>query len=441
MERNWLKGFHCMSPVILSLRQEQYLKCPHLSWRKIHQFLGFVQYLSKFIPDHSKVNVPLCEVTRKDVDFHWDKFQIESFKELERLCCNTPVSHVVWSNKGTDNPRWLKSLCPRWCAAPGRSTHTIHHVESSSSPNRTMLKLRKRCWQWFSAVRSSTTIYSARKYVWRVITNRYRQSSRNRCCPHWRDSKACDETTALRHQTGIQTREGSSHSSCSQSRKSARINTRYRACRSEHGKLHLHSSRTIQTVSPGYLRRAEWITHTHQQRLVRLEARGSHAVRPYWSDRDTLAVYDGVIYKSQRIVTHSHPYDALQVSDRLTRSVYFLPHLCSIMLWWDIGFHDGRDHHVLDSMSSEHDQGTDASSFVKKSPDTAVCYDSAASYSSILCTMCTMSSWTFDVDEFETIYGSRKMETLIKSNRSCLSATESVSILLWRHKSFKWLLV
>ena len=25
-----------------------------------------------------------------------------------------------------------------------------------------------------------------------------------------------------------------------------------------------------------------------------------HAVRPYWSDRDTLAVYGGVIYKGQR---------------------------------------------------------------------------------------------------------------------------------------------
>ena len=49
----------------------------------IRKFLGFVQYLSRFITELSKVDAPLREVTRKDVDFYCDKPQKESFMELD----------------------------------------------------------------------------------------------------------------------------------------------------------------------------------------------------------------------------------------------------------------------------------------------------------------------------------------------------------------------
>ena len=55
------------------------------------RFLGLVQYLSKFRPSMSSVDTPLREVTRKDVEFHWDKPQEQSFQKLKEICCSAPV--------------------------------------------------------------------------------------------------------------------------------------------------------------------------------------------------------------------------------------------------------------------------------------------------------------------------------------------------------------
>ena len=57
----------------------------------VRRFLGFVQYLSKFIPNMSTVDAPLRDVMKRNVDFYWHKQQQRSFDELKELCCNTPV--------------------------------------------------------------------------------------------------------------------------------------------------------------------------------------------------------------------------------------------------------------------------------------------------------------------------------------------------------------
>ena len=57
----------------------------------VRRFLGFVQYLSKFIPNMSTVDAPLRDVMKGNVDFYWNKQQQRSFDELKELCCNTPV--------------------------------------------------------------------------------------------------------------------------------------------------------------------------------------------------------------------------------------------------------------------------------------------------------------------------------------------------------------
>lgn len=57
----------------------------------VRRFLGFLQYLSKFIEGLSEIDKPLRELTKKEVIFHWDRPQEESFKRLKELFTTAPV--------------------------------------------------------------------------------------------------------------------------------------------------------------------------------------------------------------------------------------------------------------------------------------------------------------------------------------------------------------
>ena len=65
----------------------------------VKRFLGFIQYLSKFIPNMSEVDEPLRKLLRKDIEFHWEKPQQSSFDKLKELCCTTPVLAFYDPNK------------------------------------------------------------------------------------------------------------------------------------------------------------------------------------------------------------------------------------------------------------------------------------------------------------------------------------------------------
>ena len=47
----------------------------------VMRFLGFVQFLSRYLPKLSTVDAPLRELEKSDVLFHWDYPQMESFRE------------------------------------------------------------------------------------------------------------------------------------------------------------------------------------------------------------------------------------------------------------------------------------------------------------------------------------------------------------------------
>ena len=57
----------------------------------IQRFLGFVQYIAKFIPGLSEVDGPLCELARKDAEFVWEELQQKSFQKLKDMCCDAPI--------------------------------------------------------------------------------------------------------------------------------------------------------------------------------------------------------------------------------------------------------------------------------------------------------------------------------------------------------------
>lgn len=58
---------------------------------EVRRFLGFIQYLAKFIPNLSDVDAPLRKINNQDVTFFWEKEQENSFNTLKKICCEAPV--------------------------------------------------------------------------------------------------------------------------------------------------------------------------------------------------------------------------------------------------------------------------------------------------------------------------------------------------------------
>ena len=67
--------------------------------REVQQFLGFVQYLAKFIPGLSEIDKPLRELTLRDTLFMWGKPQQQAFDELKRQVTEAPVLAFYDVNK------------------------------------------------------------------------------------------------------------------------------------------------------------------------------------------------------------------------------------------------------------------------------------------------------------------------------------------------------
>ena len=53
--------------------------------------LGFVQFLSRYLPKLSTVDAPLRELEKSDVLFHWNYPQMESFRKIKQLVSQAPV--------------------------------------------------------------------------------------------------------------------------------------------------------------------------------------------------------------------------------------------------------------------------------------------------------------------------------------------------------------
>ena len=57
----------------------------------VKRFIGFVTYLSKFIPNLSEIDAPLRQMTKSDVEFQWQPSQQTAFDKLKELCSHAPV--------------------------------------------------------------------------------------------------------------------------------------------------------------------------------------------------------------------------------------------------------------------------------------------------------------------------------------------------------------
>ena len=57
----------------------------------VKRLLGFVQFLSRYLPSLSTVDAPLRELEKADVLFHWDHPQKESFEKIKQLVSEAPI--------------------------------------------------------------------------------------------------------------------------------------------------------------------------------------------------------------------------------------------------------------------------------------------------------------------------------------------------------------
>ena len=57
----------------------------------VKRFLGMVNYLSKFLPNHSTITEPLRQLEAKGVEWHWDDNQQKAFDEVKTLITCHPV--------------------------------------------------------------------------------------------------------------------------------------------------------------------------------------------------------------------------------------------------------------------------------------------------------------------------------------------------------------
>ncbi|GFS38880.1 transposon Tf2-9 polyprotein [Nephila pilipes] len=61
---------------------------------EVRRLLGMVNFLSKFIPNVSKITAPLREIIYVNVEFNWGKEQELSFVNIKELLAKAPVLNV-----------------------------------------------------------------------------------------------------------------------------------------------------------------------------------------------------------------------------------------------------------------------------------------------------------------------------------------------------------
>jgi hypothetical protein len=66
------------------------LKAP-MTIKEVRRFMGMVGYYRSFVEGYAKIAMPLTELLKKDVPFHWSSCQGEAFEELKIRMVKAPV--------------------------------------------------------------------------------------------------------------------------------------------------------------------------------------------------------------------------------------------------------------------------------------------------------------------------------------------------------------
>ena len=72
------------------IRAVQDMKRPQ-SQKELMTFLGFIQYLKKFMPNMADISAPLRKLTEKNAEWKWTETEENSFNKLKKLATEAPV--------------------------------------------------------------------------------------------------------------------------------------------------------------------------------------------------------------------------------------------------------------------------------------------------------------------------------------------------------------
>ena len=59
--------------------------------KELKTFLGFIQYLAKFLPNMAELSAPLRKLVEKNTAWRWEKEQEDSFQQLKRMATSALV--------------------------------------------------------------------------------------------------------------------------------------------------------------------------------------------------------------------------------------------------------------------------------------------------------------------------------------------------------------
>ncbi|CAI7784995.1 unnamed protein product [Closterium sp. NIES-53] len=62
---------------------------------ELQSFLGFVNYVRRFVPDMAKLTAPLTDLLRKGVEYTWGEKEQAAFSALKQILCSPPVLHIA----------------------------------------------------------------------------------------------------------------------------------------------------------------------------------------------------------------------------------------------------------------------------------------------------------------------------------------------------------
>ena len=107
---------HIFGPGGLKPSEEKILEIPEPKNKKeLQRFMGTVNYVGKFIPNLSGINQPLRQLLEKDVAWHWEDAQKETFKELKKAITTAPVLKYYDENEdvvsSVDNSKDALGAC------------------------------------------------------------------------------------------------------------------------------------------------------------------------------------------------------------------------------------------------------------------------------------------------------------------------------------------
>ncbi|CAI7796546.1 unnamed protein product [Closterium sp. NIES-54] len=68
---------------------------PPMNITKLQSFLGFVDYVRRFVPDMAHLTAPLTDLLRNGVAFTWEEEEHAAFSALKNVICSLPVLRIA----------------------------------------------------------------------------------------------------------------------------------------------------------------------------------------------------------------------------------------------------------------------------------------------------------------------------------------------------------